>query len=123
MGANQVLEWTLISECPVPQDVNDLLVDGETAVAAYKTFRDVAVFTDKRLIVRDAQGLTGKKVEIYSLPYSSIYMWSTENAGRLLDFNAEVELWTKAGHIKVKLQKGIDIRKFDKLIANALLVD
>lgn len=123
MGANQVLEWTLISECPVPQDVNDLLVDGETAVAAYKTFRDVAVFTNKRLIVRDAQGLTGKKVEIYSLPYSSIYMWSTENAGRLLDFNAEVELWTKAGHIKVKLQKGIDIRKFDKLIANALLVD
>lgn len=123
MGANQVLEWTLISECPVPQDVNDLLVDGETAVAAYKTFRDVAVFTNKRLIVRDAQGLTGKKVEIYSLPYSSIYMWSTENAGRLLDFNAEVELWTKAGHIKVKLQIGIDIRKFDKLIANALLVD
>mgnify|MGYP001184718431 FL=1 len=123
METKSILEWTLISECPVPQDVNELLVPGETAVAAYKTFRDTAVFTNKRLIVRDAQGLTGKKVEIYSLPYSSIYMWSTENAGRLLDFNAEVELWTKAGHIKVKLQKGIDIRKFDKLIANALLLD
>jgi hypothetical protein len=123
MDANAILEWTLISECPIPQDVNELLVAGETAVAAYKTFRDAAVFTNKRLIVRDAQGLTGKKVEIYSLPYSSIYMWSTENAGRLLDVNAEVELWTKAGHIKVKLQKGIDIRKFDKIIANALLLD
>lgn len=123
VGANSILEWTLISECPIPQDVSELLVAGETAIAAYKTFRDTAVFTNKRLIVRDAQGLTGKKVEIYSLPYSSIYMWSTENAGRLLDFNAEVELWTKAGHIKVKLQKGIDIRKFDKIIANALLVD
>ena len=123
MDTKSILEWTLISECPIPQDVNELLVAGETAVAAYKTFRDTAVFTTKRLIVRDAQGLTGKKVEIYSLPYSSIYMWSTENAGRLLDFNAEVELWTKAGHIKVKLQKGIDIRKFDKIIANALLSD
>jgi Protein of unknown function (DUF1696). len=123
VGANSILEWTLISECAIPQDVSELLVAGETAIAAYKTFRDTAVFTNKRLIVRDAQGLTGKKVEIYSLPYSSIYMWSTENAGRLLDFNAEVELWTKAGHIKVKLQKGIDIRKFDKIIANALLVD
>ncbi|MFL0247143.1 PH domain-containing protein [Candidatus Clostridium stratigraminis] len=116
-----ILQWTLVSECPIPNDVNDLLVEGEVAVAAYKTFRDSAIFTNKRLIVRDAQGLTGKKVEIYSLPYSSINMWSTENAGKLFDFNAEVELWTRAGHIKVNLQKGVDIRKFDKLIANALL--
>lgn len=116
-----ILAWTLIKECPIPDDINELLVDGETAIAAYKTLRDSAVFTDKRLIVRDAQGITGKKVEIYSLPYSSINMWSTENAGGFLDFNAEVELWTRAGHIKVNLQKGVDIRKFDKLIANALL--
>ena len=116
-----ILTWTLVSECPVPNDVNDLLVEGEVAVAAYKTFRDSAIFTNKRLIVRDAQGLTGKKVEVYSLPYSSINMWSTENAGKLFDFNAEVELWTRAGQIKVNLQKGVDIRKFDKLIANALL--
>jgi hypothetical protein len=72
-------------------------------------------------IVRDAQGLQGKKVEIYSLPYSSIVMWSSENAGGFLDYNAEIELWTKAGQIKVNLGKGIDIRRFDKLIAGALL--
>ena len=115
------LTWTLVSECPIPKDVNELLVAGETPVAAYKTFRDSAIFTNKRLIVRDAQGLTGKKVEIYSLPYSSIVMWSSENAGGLLDFNAEIELWTKAGNIKVLLKKGIDIRRFDKLLADALL--
>ena len=115
------LTWTFISECPIPGDVSDMLVNGETAVAAYKTIRDVAVFTSKRLIVKDAQGLTGKKIEIYSLPYSSIVMWSTENAGKLLDFSAEVELWTKAGHVKVKLSKNCDVRKFDILIANATL--
>ncbi len=118
---SNILAWTLVSECPIPDEVNNLLVSGEKAVAAYKTLRDSAIFTNKRLIVRDAQGLTGKKVEIYSLPYSSINMWSTENAGKLLDFNAEVELWTKAGHIKINLQKGVDIRKFDMLIAEALL--
>lgn len=124
MAATQgILEWTLVGECPIPQDVNQLLVAGEVAIAAYKTIRDTAIFTNKRLIVRDAQGLTGKKVEIYSLPYSSINMWSTENAGGFLDTNAEVELWTRAGHIKVKLHKGVDIRKFDRLIANALLAD
>lgn len=117
----QSLTWTFISECPIPGDVSDMLVNGETAVAAYKTIRDVAVFTSKRLIVKDAQGLTGKKIEIYSLPYSSIVMWSTENAGKLLDLSAEVELWTKAGHVKVKLSKDCDVRKFDILIANATL--
>ncbi len=118
---DNILSWTLVAECPIPNDVNDLLVEGEVATAAYKTFRDSAIFTNKRLIVRDAQGITGKKIEIYSLPYSSINMWSTENAGKLFDINAEVELWTRAGHIKINLNKGVDIRKFDKLIANALL--
>jgi hypothetical protein len=94
---DNILSWTLVSECPIPNDVADLLVEGEVAVCAYKTLRDSAIFTNKRLIVRDAQGLTGKKVEIYSLPYSSINMWSTENAGKLFDINAEVELWTRAG--------------------------
>lgn len=122
MAATQgILEWTLVSECPIPNDVHDLLVAGEEAIAAYKTLRDSAVFTNKRLILRDAQGFTGKKVEIYSLPYSSINMWSTENAGSFLDVNAEVELWTRAGHFKIHLKKGVDIRKFDKLIAEAIL--
>lgn len=113
--------WTFFQEVQPPTDINDMLVDGERPVAAYKTVRDVAVFTNKRLIVKDAQGMTGKKVEVYSLPYSSVVMWSTENAGKLLDFNSEVELWTKAGHIKISLKKGIDIRKFDKILALATL--
>lgn len=122
MEQKPILDWTLVSECQIPKDVEQILAKGETAVAAYKTFRDCAIFTTKRLIVRDAQGLTGKKVEMYSLPYSSILMWSTENAGTI-DFNSEVELWTKAGHIKVKLRKGIDIRKFDTIISNYILKD
>ena len=120
MEMRGMLEWTLVSECPVPQDVNSLLVKGEVAISAYKTFRDSAVFTNKRLIVRDAQGLTGTKVEIYSLPYSSILMWSTENAG-IVDINSEVQIWTKIGCIKVKLRKGIDVRRFESLLANAIL--
>jgi len=116
-----ILAWTLQNEIPTPSDVNELLVEGETPVASFKTFRDSATFTTKRLILRDAQGITGKKVEIYSLPYSSIHMWSTENAGGMLDRDAEVELWTKAGHIKVKLTKGADVRRIDSLLAWATL--
>ncbi|MGL4485045.1 MAG: PH domain-containing protein [Anaerovoracaceae bacterium] len=114
--------WTFAFEVEVPSDVDELLVEGEVAKYAYKTVRDVAVFTNKRLIVKDAQGITGKKIEIYSLPYSSINMWSTENAGKI-DFNSEVELWTRAGHIKINLSKKCDIRKFDSLIANSVLLN
>lgn len=117
---NLITAWQFQSEVPIPQDIGPLLVPGEVPVAAYKTFRDSAVFTDRRLIVRDSQGMTGKKVELYSLPYKSIDMWSSENAGRI-DFNAELELWTRAGHIKIKLGRSVDVRRLDALISNAVL--
>ena len=93
--------WTFVSECPIPRDIGPVLIDGEEPIAAYKTLRDSAVFTDRRLIVRDAQGMTGKKVEIYSLPYSSIIMWSSENAGMI--------------------DRGVDVRRLDSLISTRIL--
>ena len=121
METAPILAWTLVSECPIPDDIGPILVEGEEPWKAFKTLRDSAIFTNKRLIVRDAQGLTGKKVEMYSLPYSSINMWSSENAGKFLDMNAELELWTRAGQIQFKLQKGVDIRALDHLISHAVL--
>jgi hypothetical protein len=120
MEAATIAGWTFMQEVPVPADIQSVLIEGEEAVTAFKTMRDSAVFTTKRLIVRDAQGFTGKKIEMYSLPYSSINMWSTENAGTL-DLNAEVELWTRAGHIKIKVGKEADIRRIDQLIGWAVL--
>ena len=109
-------------EVNIPEDASELLLKDEKAVAAFATFRDVALFTTKRLIIKDVQGLTGKKIEIYSLPYSSILAWSSENAG-MLDINSEIEIWTLAGKIKINLKRDINIRKFDKLIAACLLRD
>ncbi len=114
------MEWTFVSETSVPSDAESLLLPGEKVYAAYKTIRDIAIFTNLRLIVRDAQGLTGKKVEMYSLPWKSVNMWSSENAGHV-DFNAEIELWTRAGHLKVNLKRGVDIRKLDYLIGQCVL--
>jgi len=117
---NKYLTWTFINEAPPPPDIYEMLLAGEEVWESYKTIRDFAIFTNKRLIVRDAQGITGKKIEIYSLPYSKIDMWSTENSG-ILDLNSEIELWTRAGHIKINLKPGINIRKFDILLAAAIL--
>lgn len=112
--------WTFLAPIDFPQDIAPYLVPGETPVASFKTVRDTATFTDRRLIVRDAQGLRGKKIETYSIPYSSISMWSTENAGAL-DFNAEIELWTRAGVVKINVGRGIDVLALDQLISRSVL--
>ncbi|MCG3088404.1 PH domain-containing protein [Sporosarcina cyprini] len=115
-----MMAWTFTEEVPVPNEITELLIEGETAEVAYKTIRDVAVVTNKRFIIADKQGLTGKKVEIYTIPFSSIHMYSTENAGKL-DMNAEIELWTKAGKLKLNLNRKVDVRKLDRIIAEAIL--
>lgn len=114
------LSWIFYQEIPVLHDVQELLINGEVAEWAFRTVRNVAIFTNKRLIVKDVQGLTGSKVEIYSLPYSSVHMWSTENAG-MLDFTSEVELWTRAGNIKIQLKRDINIHTFERLLAEYIL--
>lgn len=116
-----ILETTFYNKINIPDDIRGLMIQGEEPHSAYKTWRDTAVFTNKRLIVKDAQGIRGKKIEVYSIPYSTIHMWSSENASGFLDFTAEIELWTKAGKIKINLQKGIDIRELDNLISRAVL--
>jgi len=60
-------------------------------------------------------------VEVYSLPYSAINMWSSENAGSILDFTGELELWTRAGKIKISVGKQVDVRRLDMLIAMCVL--
>src|SRR6056297_428788 len=120
-NASEIMNWTFISETNVPNDIKDILVEDELVEIAYKTIRDVAVVTNKRIIIADKQGITGKKVEVYTIPFKSIVMYSSENAGKLLDFNAEIQLWTRAGNFKLNLKKGIDIRKLDKIIGQHIL--
>ena len=57
------LSWIFYQEIPVPHDVQELLISGEVAERAFRTVRDVAIFTNKRLIVKDVQGLTGSKAK------------------------------------------------------------
>ena len=61
MEAAEITSWTFVEETPIPKDAQELMVQGEHPYVAFKTFRDSAIFTNKRLIVRDAQGLTGKR--------------------------------------------------------------
>ena len=90
----------------VQTEFTPLLVPGETLEKAFKILRDVLVFTSKRLIVVDKQGLTGSKVEYLSIPYKSITRFSKESGG-MLDLDAELNIWVtgQAEPIKKEFRK------------------
>ena len=69
-----------------------VLATGERIEKAYKLIRDLVIFTDKRLIMVDKQGLTGSKVEYHSLPYRTITHFSIETGGHF-DLDAELKIW------------------------------
>lgn len=74
------------------KEYGHLLSDKEIIDKAYKLVRDMFIFTNRRLILVDVQGVTGKKVECKSIPYSKITCFSVETAGHL-DLDAELKIW------------------------------
>ena len=76
----------------VETELRKILIDGETVEVAYQLVRDLTVLTDRRIILVDKQGITGKKTEYVSIPYKSIVKFSVETAGHF-DMDADVTLW------------------------------
>lgn len=116
-----VLSWTFSKKAEPNDKIRSILMPNEQILACYQTVSDQAVLTNLRIVICDVQGLIGSKTEIYSIPYRSIDMWSSENAGKMFDMNSELELWTKAGNFKIKLDARCDIREFDRILGSAIL--
>ena len=109
--------WLFRQEVPIPEDVARLIVPTEQPITAYTTSRDSAIFTTKRLIIRDVRGLSCKKLEVQSLSYSVITTWSSVHYGSV----NKLELWTAAGRIRILLGKQLDVRRLNMLIAMCVL--
>lgn len=69
-----------------------ILATGERIEKAYQLVRDLFVFTDKRFVIVDKQGITGSKIEYLSLPYRAITRFSIETAGHF-DLDADLKIW------------------------------
>ncbi len=95
-------KYTFYNEIPIPENLVKMLTENERALFAVKTIRDAAVFTDRRILIADKQGLRGKKIEYCTIPYKSIVTYSVETAGTF-DLDSEIKL-TLSGGIKVELQ-------------------
>lgn len=108
-----------------PDEVADefapVLAPGERIEHAYRLIRDFFVFTDRRLILVDKQGMTGSKMELVSIPYRSIVRFSVETAGRF-DLDAELSLWLAgtAEPLKRTFNRSLSIYEVQAVLASYL---
>ncbi len=103
------------------KDVSPFFVPNEVFISEYQAARDYVIFTNKRVIAVNVQGLSGKKKDITTLPYSKIQLFSVETSG-VLDWDSELELYfSSAGTIRFEFTGESDIVKIAKVISEYLL--
>lgn len=95
-------------------ELSEVLADNEQVMHAYKMVRDLYVFTNKRMIAIDKQGVTGKKVDYLSIPYKSIVQFNVQTAGNF-DTDCELKIWVsgqgKSIDIEIKSKLAADVQK------------
>lgn len=103
------------------QELDGILLPDEPVQVAFKVVRDLFVFTDRRLVLVDRQGFTGRKVEFLVIPYRAITAYSIETAGTF-DLDSELKLWIsgRPDPIQKLLKSGANIRGIQAAIASAL---
>ena len=103
------------------EKVEALLLDDEEVFESYKTMRDGVVFTNKRIVAVNVQGMTGKKKDFTSIPYSKIQAYSVETAGTL-DLDAELEIYiSSVGRVRFEFVGDSKVVGISKLISKAIL--
>ncbi|REL27807.1 PH domain-containing protein [Thalassotalea euphylliae] len=101
--------------------VTELLIDGEEIIDAYKSMRDGVVFTSKRIIAVNVQGITGSKKDFTSLPYKNIVAYSVETSGTF-DLDSELEIYFSAlGKVKFEFNGQTSILAISKVISEHTL--
>lgn len=98
-----------------------ILTADETIISSYQTIRDGVVFTNKRIMAINIQGITGKKKDITTMPYSKIQAFSVETAG-VFDLDSELEMWFSGlGKVKFEFTSNCNISEICKIISNYVL--
>lgn len=101
--------------------VQPMLIAGEEIVQTFQGVRDGVVFTDRRVIAVNVQGLTGMKKSYTVLPYSRVQAFAVESAG-LGDLDGELQLWFSGGlgAVKFELLAGSDLALLSRVIGSAI---
>jgi hypothetical protein len=108
-----------VSQEELLKKFGQLLTEGEEIELGFKLVRDTFIFTSKRLILVDVQGITGSKIEYKTTPYKSITRFSIETAGTF-DLDAELKIWVSSElqpSIKKQFNKTVNVYDVHKLLS------
>lgn len=101
--------------------ITPMFVAGEQIIQTFRGIRDGVVFTNKRIFAINVQGITGKKKDFTSLPYSKIQAYSVETAG-VLDLDSELELWFSGmGKVKFEFVAQANVANICRMISEKVL--
>ncbi|TRY32864.1 PH domain-containing protein [Aliiglaciecola sp. M165] len=92
----------------VQDELDPIIGANESIERVFKEIRDMYVFTNKRLLLIDKQGLTGKKVEYHSIPYRAITQFKIESAGRF-DMDSEIKIWVSGQSEPIEKELNKDV--------------
>ena len=111
-----------IDPAKIQEEFARILAPGERVEHAYQLIRDYFVFTDRRFVMVDKQGLTGSKVAYHSIPYRSITHFSIETGGTF-DLDAELKIWisSTAEPIQKQFNKYLSIYEVQAVLASYVL--
>ena len=111
-----------IEPLQIQQEFARILAPGEQVEHAYQLIRDYFVFTNKRFVLVDKQGLTGSKVDYHSIPYRSITHFSIETGGTF-DLDAELKIWISGmpQPIQKQFNKKLSIYEVQSVLASYVL--
>ncbi|MDD2850430.1 MAG: PH domain-containing protein [Desulfuromonadaceae bacterium] len=103
-------------------DFGKLLMDGEIIEVGFVVVRDTLLFTNKRLILIDIQGISGRQIEYLSIPYSKITKFSIQT-GESFDLNAELRVWigNDTMPLEKKFNKDLNVYEVQKVLASHVL--
>jgi hypothetical protein len=113
----------VVSQEELSREYGKLLTEGEELELGFKLIRDTFVFTSKRLILIDKQGITGSKTEFLSVNYKSISRFSIETAGTF-ELDAELKIWISSEatpSITKKFNKSVNVYDVQKVLAHHVL--
>lgn len=106
---------------PREKEVEALLVMGETVIGSYTSVRDCVIFTNKRIIAINKQGMTGTRRDLTSLPYKTVSVFSVETAG-VLGYDSELELYYSGlGKVRFEFAGSCDIIDIGQAISKYAL--
>lgn len=111
-----------LSEDQMGEIIRDYLLPDEEVEKGYQIIRDLILFTDRRIIIINHAGFTGKKIEYQMIPYKNINRYIIETPGNMdTDYTVKLFLTGSIEPLEKQFRKTVNILELNRLLGSHIL--